>query len=95
MENALRYGRQGGHLNIGIRRDAEVFSITFADDGPGVDPDFLPIIFERFTRADASRARHSGGSGLGLSIARAICLAGILPRLYLKGRSVDRNNAAV
>lgn len=75
MENALRYGRQGGHLNIGIRRDADVFSITFADDGPGVDPDFLPIIFERFTRADASRARHSGGSGLGLSIARAICLA--------------------
>lgn len=75
MENALRYGRQGGHLNIGIRRCADVFSITFDDDGPGVDPAFLPIIFDRFTRADASRARHSGGSGLGLSIARAICLA--------------------
>ena len=75
MENALRYGRQGGHLNIGIRRCADVLSITFDDDGPGVDPAFLPIIFERFTRADASRARHSGGSGLGLSIARAICLA--------------------
>ncbi|MCI4179897.1 ATP-binding protein, partial [Dickeya dianthicola] len=41
----------------------------------GVSAAFLPSIFERFSRADTSRARHSGGSGLGLSIAQAICEA--------------------
>ncbi|MCW2483393.1 ATP-binding protein, partial [Candidatus Symbiopectobacterium sp. NZEC135] len=49
--------------------------IAFRDFGPGVTPDFITDMFERFTRADSSRARHSGGSGLGLSIARAICKA--------------------
>jgi signal transduction histidine kinase len=49
--------------------------LEFLDDGPGVAVQFLPEMFERFTREEASRARHSGGSGLGLSIARAICVA--------------------
>lgn len=75
MENAVRYGRRGGHLAITLRRGEGAYTIDFVDDGPGVARHFLPEMFERFTREEASRARHSGGSGLGLSIARAICVA--------------------
>ncbi len=75
MENALRYAAEGGKLVIEVSRHGAGYDITFRDYGPGVSPDFLPSMFERFTRADSSRARHSGGSGLGLSIARAICIA--------------------
>lgn len=75
MENALRYGRRDGHLSIVLQQQHNLYRIDFADDGPGVTADFLPLMFERFTRAETSRARHSGGSGLGLSIARAICHA--------------------
>ncbi|KAA5967081.1 MULTISPECIES: cell wall metabolism sensor histidine kinase WalK [Pantoea] len=71
-ENALRYAADGGVLLISASRDARATILTFRDYGQGVDPDFLPQLFDRFTRADSSRARHSGGSGLGLSIAKAI-----------------------
>ncbi|SSL24292.1 ATP-binding protein [Klebsiella quasipneumoniae] len=49
--------------------------LEFRDDGPGVSSQFLPEMFNRFSREEQSRARHSGGSGLGLSIASAICQA--------------------
>ncbi|EPH6763860.1 sensor histidine kinase [Cronobacter dublinensis] len=75
MENTLRYGKPGGRLDIRLHGTQAGYRIAFHDDGPGVDPGFLPVMFERFTRAETSRARHSGGSGLGLSIARAICAA--------------------
>ncbi|WP_336794743.1 sensor histidine kinase [Pantoea anthophila] len=71
-ENALRYAADGGVLLISASRDARATILTFRDYGQGVDTDFLPQLFDRFTRADSSRARHSGGSGLGLSIAKAI-----------------------
>ncbi|WP_312828505.1 sensor histidine kinase [Pantoea anthophila] len=71
-ENALRYAADGGVLLISASRDARATILTFRDYGQGVEPDFLPQLFDRFTRADSSRARHSGGSGLGLSIAKAI-----------------------
>ncbi len=46
--------------------------LSVHDDGPGVDPDVADELFERFSRADRSRARKTGGTGLGLSIAKAI-----------------------
>jgi two-component system OmpR family sensor kinase len=46
--------------------------VRVLDDGPGVDPAIADELFERFSRADRSRARQTGGTGLGLSIARAI-----------------------
>jgi signal transduction histidine kinase len=59
-------------------RDADRVVIRVRDDGPGIPPGLLPTVFERFTRADASRARsgpHTGGSGLGLAVVAAIVSA--------------------
>lgn len=75
MENALRYASESKDLNISLQKSEGGLTIAFRDNGPGVPLDFLPTMFERFTRADSSRARHSSGSGLGLSIARGICVA--------------------
>ena len=75
MENALRYATEGHWQQIqGTCRDG-CWRISFRDYGTGVAADFLPVMFERFTRSETSRSRNSGGSGLGLSIARAICEA--------------------
>ncbi|ACZ75752.1 MULTISPECIES: sensor histidine kinase [Dickeya] len=73
MDNALRYAVEGKTQRIDVVRQQDRWRIQFRDYGPGVSDAFLPHIFERFSRADTSRARHSGGSGLGLSIAEAIC----------------------
>ncbi|MBI0455972.1 two-component sensor histidine kinase, partial [Dickeya dianthicola] len=75
MDNALRYAAEGKAQHIEVARRQHRWLIRFRDYGPGVSAAFLPSIFERFSRADTSRARHSGGSGLGLSIAQAICEA--------------------
>ena len=56
---------------IGTPRDGAVV-IEIVDHGPGLDPDVAAKVFERFYRGDPSRARSSGGSGLGLSIAKSI-----------------------
>ncbi|MGC6387743.1 sensor histidine kinase [Ewingella sp. S1.OA.A_B6] len=88
MENALRYATEGGYLTINVTPSHRGYAISFRDNGPGVSADFLPTMFERFTREESSRARHSGGSGLGLSIAKAICVAhggGIVASLPAEG----------
>ena len=75
LENALRYATEGGDVTVSAQATPEGARMVFRDRGPGVPADFLPVMFERFTRGESSRARHSGGSGLGLSIARGICEA--------------------
>ena len=75
LENALRYAGEGTTLFLSTRSTDGRYEIIVQDSGPGVPQAFLPVMFERFARGDASRARHSGGSGLGLSIAQAICHA--------------------
>lgn len=75
LDNALRYAADGKTVEIDYwLEDGKVY-ITCSDRGPGVSDDFMKNLFVRFSRADASRSRHSGGSGLGLSIALAICQA--------------------
>jgi hypothetical protein len=82
-------------LDIRATASGDWLTIDFADRGLGVAPEHLGRMFDRFWRAEGSRARHSGGSGLGLSIAFAICqtLAPALGlRLWLDRRPV-RNGA--
>jgi len=75
LENFLRYGASGGELEIVQQALAEGLVLEFRDRGPGIAEADRERVFHRFWRADSSRARHLGGSGLGLSIARAICAA--------------------
>ncbi|MBI6742170.1 sensor histidine kinase [Pseudomonas syringae] len=74
VDNALRYSAMGGELLIVGKASAGRMELTVSDRGPGFDSENLEQVFDRFWRAERSRARYSGGSGLGLSIARAICL---------------------
>ena len=73
LENATNHAPEGGRIVMAARRQGARIAITVADDGPGIPPNDLTRIFERFYRVDKSRAREgkdAGGTGLGLSIAR-------------------------
>jgi len=72
IENALRYAAAGKELMLRLRADEDALTIDVRDRGPGIAPDDLPRVFDRFWRAEHSRGRHSGGSGLGLAIANVI-----------------------
>ena len=72
LDNALRHTPEGGQVAIRAARRGSEIEVTVADTGPGVPPEHLPHLFERFWRGDASRSRRTGGSGLGLAIARRI-----------------------
>ncbi len=74
LDNARRYAVPG-RLRIALARADETVVLGVEDDGPGLAPEFALQVFEPFTRADASRSRQFGGSGLGLSVVRAIALA--------------------
>lgn len=68
--NAIKYGRAGGHIDCIWQ--AENTSLTIKDDGPGIPPQQLPYVFDRFYRADDSRSSTVPGAGLGLSIAKKL-----------------------
>ena len=59
-------------VRVGARETALYTEITVRDDGPGMDPDDIPHLFERFYRVDKARNSDVGGTGLGLSIAKEI-----------------------
>ena len=71
MSNALRYTNSGGHVKIKLFRDNHDAIIEVSDTGIGISQEDLPTIFERFYRADESRTRVTGGSGVGLAIVKA------------------------
>ena len=70
VENAIRAMAGGGTIRLAARPSGDGIEIEVVDDGPGIPPDLLPTVFERFSKSGASR-----GSGLGLAIARAIVTA--------------------
>ncbi len=72
FENSCRYTDAGGRLRIQAARGPEGTVIDVQDSGPGVTPEQLPRLFERFFRGEASRNRRTGGAGLGLSICQRI-----------------------
>ena len=72
VANALRHTPAGGHIELCGRADHDAVVLTVADSGAGIAPEHLPYVFERFYKVDAARTRDANGSGLGLSIAKAI-----------------------
>ena len=66
---------EGGSITLSAARQNGWATLVVADNGAGIPSDALPHVFERFYRADKARSRYSGGSGLGLSIVKAICTA--------------------
>ena len=72
LENAITHTPPGGRVTVSARADGGVIEISVADTGQGIAPEDLPRIFDRFYRADPSRARATGGAGLGLTIARRL-----------------------
>ena len=78
LDNAIKFTPPGGTVDVAVGRRGADAVCTIADSGPGIAPEHLPHIFERFYRGDPARPRGSaaaaaaGGAGLGLSIARWI-----------------------
>ena len=72
LANASKFTPAGGRIDIAIRRDRDDLSIEFSDSGQGIDPAFLPYVFDRFKQGDSSPTRRHGGLGLGLSIVRYV-----------------------
>ncbi len=70
--NALKYTPVGGRVTISARQQGEAVILAVQDTGIGLSAEHLPHVFTRFYRVDKSRARASGGSGIGLTIARSI-----------------------
>ncbi|MGG0409558.1 sensor histidine kinase [Peribacillus simplex] len=70
LDNAMKYSESS--IQIMIKRQADEIRIGVKDYGTGISPEHLPHVFERFYRVDSSRARKTGGNGLGLSIARTL-----------------------
>jgi two-component system, OmpR family, phosphate regulon sensor histidine kinase PhoR len=75
VENAMKYGKAGGRVRVGARKQEAMVEFYVQDFGPGIAYEHLPRIFERFYRVDKARSRESGGTGLGLSIAKHIVQA--------------------
>jgi two-component system phosphate regulon sensor histidine kinase PhoR len=74
-DNAIKYGKSGGCVTAGARDAGDKVEFFLADDGPGIPPDSLARVFERFYRVDRARSRESGGTGLGLAIVKHIVQA--------------------
>jgi signal transduction histidine kinase len=72
LANALKFTPNGGTIDILVRNGGDLAQVAVKDSGPGIHPDFLPHVFDRFTQADSSTTRRFGGLGLGLSIVRYI-----------------------
>jgi two-component system phosphate regulon sensor histidine kinase PhoR len=70
--NSIKYGKEDGHTKIGFYDMDSYILVEIADNGIGIEEQYLKRVFERFFRADKSRSRKQGGSGLGLSIVKHI-----------------------
>jgi signal transduction histidine kinase len=72
LTNAVNYTPRGGRITVAVEEAGEEAEVRVVDTGVGIPPEELPYIFERFYRVDKSRSRATGGTGLGLTIARRL-----------------------
>jgi two-component system, OmpR family, phosphate regulon sensor histidine kinase PhoR len=72
IDNAIKYSSEGSATTIRLEVGESNVTISVADAGPGIEPEHLPRIFERFYRVDKARSREVGGTGLGLAIVKHI-----------------------
>ncbi len=72
VSNAVRYTPSGGVIRVAWHRTLEGVNFSVSDTGPGISPEHLPRLSERFYRVDRSRSRETGGTGLGLAIAKHV-----------------------
>ena len=84
LANAVKFTPAGGVVDVYLERHESLAAIRIEDSGPGIPPDFLPHIFERFSQADGSNTRKHGGLGLGLAIVRHL--------IELHGGTVSASN---
>jgi signal transduction histidine kinase/ActR/RegA family two-component response regulator len=70
LSNAIKFTPEGGRVELVLKRHQSTFEIVVSDTGVGIDPDFLPFVFDRFRQADGGSRRRYGGLGLGLAIVR-------------------------
>ena len=75
LSNAVRHTPAGGAITVSAEMAQDSVTVTVSDTGAGIDPAHLPHVFDRFYRADESRARATGGAGLGLAIVRQLVTA--------------------
>jgi signal transduction histidine kinase len=104
IENAIKATVEGDRIEIRLRSEADVAVIDVSDNGIGIEPENLERVFDRFWRADSPGGAHNGGTGLGLSMVRAIAqahggsadavlrpLGGTTIRMRLSGFTANRN----
>lgn len=72
LVNAVKFTPEGGVIRVFTREVGDLVEVNVSDTGQGVEPDFLPRLFDRFTQADASTKRQHGGLGIGLSIVKSL-----------------------
>jgi signal transduction histidine kinase len=84
LTNAIKFTPRGGTVDLVVEGSGGQARLTVTDSGRGIDPEFLPRIFDRFTQADASPTRAAGGLGVGLALVREL--------VELHGGEVDAHN---
>lgn len=72
VQNAIKYGRPDGHVNVTVSREGSRIALAVADNGIGIAPEHVPRLTERFYRVSAKDSRERGGTGLGLAIVKHI-----------------------
>jgi len=72
LSNAVKFTPKGGRVQVRLERVNSHVEITVSDSGEGIEPEFLPHVFDRFRQADQTTTRRQGGLGLGLSIVRQL-----------------------